>query len=50
MSDIWPFSGHLATASARALRAQRKYLQANAPTFEIEGFLKENPMLKGLFG
>jgi hypothetical protein len=31
-------------------QAQREYLQAMAPTFAIEQYLKDNPMLKGWFG
>jgi hypothetical protein len=47
---FFPMPGPIAMPKTLRKKAQREYLQAMAPTFEIERFLKENPMLRGWFG
>jgi hypothetical protein len=47
---FFPTPGPVSMPKRLRKNAQREYLQNFAPTFEIERYLKENPMLKGWFG
>lgn len=47
---FFPTPGPISIPKKLRRNAQREYLQAAAPTFEIERYLKENPMLRGWFG
>jgi hypothetical protein len=49
-SLFFPTPGAAAMPKSLRKMTQRQYLKANAPTFETERFLKENPMLRGWFG
>lgn len=47
---FFPTPGPISMPKRLRKEAQREYLQNAAPTFEIDRYLKENPMLKGWFG
>jgi hypothetical protein len=49
-SLFFPTPGPVTMPKKIRKHAKREYLQAMAPTFAIEQYLKENPMLKGWFG
>jgi hypothetical protein len=47
---FFPMPGPITMPKKLRKLTQREYLKAFAPTFAIEQYLKENPMLKGWFG
>jgi hypothetical protein len=48
--SFFPTPGPISMPKKLRKNAQREYLRYSAPTFQIERYLKENPMLKGWFG
>lgn len=47
---FFPTPGPISMPKRLRKKAQREYLQTAAPTFQIDRYLEENPMLKGWFG